>query len=281
MAIRIVTDSTSDLPVSLAEQYNIKVAPLRVNFGETSYLDGVDLKTEDFYHQLTSSKELPTTSQVNPGEFEEIFKEILDQGDEIIGIFIAKELSGTYASAKIAKDTLKSDKVHLIDSRGVTAMISIMCVVASRMAEEGKSVSEIKEKVEHMAEHMKSAFLIDTLTYLVKGGRLSKAQGVAGSLLNVKPIIRVKDGVIDTIHKARGRAKGIKWLIDNIKEEGHDLSNKTVFIVNSNDPELGQKIKAALLAEFTVGEVLETQIGSVVGTHAGPGCGGITFCTLD
>jgi DegV family protein with EDD domain len=281
MSIRIVTDSTSDLPESLAQKYNIKVAPLRVNFGEVSYLDGVELKTEDFYKKLAESKELPSTSQVNPGEFENIFNEILAQGDEIIGIFIAKELSGTYASAKIAKDMLGSEKIHLVDSRGVTAIMSILVIEASRMANKGFSAQEIVSRIENMAENMKSAFLIDTLTYLVKGGRLSKTQGFAGSLLNIKPIIQVKDGVVETIQKARGRAKGIKWIIDNLKEGGYDLSNKTVFVVNSNDLNLGEKIKETLLEDFQVGELLEAQIGSVVGTHAGPGCGGIVFCEID
>jgi DegV family protein with EDD domain len=281
MSIRIVTDSTSDLPESLAQKYNIKVAPLRVNFGEVSYLDGVELKTKDFYKKLAESKELPSTSQVNPGEFENIFNEILAQGDEIIGIFIAKELSGTYASAKIAKDMLGSEKIHLVDSRGVTAIMSILVIEASRMANKGFSAQEIVSRIENMAENMKSAFLIDTLTYLVKGGRLSKTQGFAGSLLNIKPIIQVKDGVVETIQKARGRAKGIKWIIDNLKEGGYDLSNKTVFVVNSNDLDLGEKIKEALLEDFQVGELLEAQIGSVVGTHAGPGCGGIVFCEID
>jgi DegV family protein with EDD domain len=176
---------------------------------------------------------------------------------------------------------LGSEKIHLVDSRGVTAIMSILVIEASRMANKGFSAQEIVSRIENMAENMKSAFLIDTLTYLVKGGRLSKTQGFAGSLLNIKPIIQVKDGVVETIQKARGRAKGIKWIIDNLKEGGYDLSNKTVFVVNSNDLDLGEKIKEALLEDFQVGELLEAQIGSVVGTHAGPGCGGIVFCEID
>jgi DegV family protein with EDD domain len=281
MAIKIVTDSTSDMPSSLAQKYDIRIAPLRVNFGEESYLDGVELKTEDFYKKLAQSKELPTTSQVNPGEFEDIFNEILKNGDEVIGIFISKDLSGTYASAKIAKDMIGSDKIHLIDSRGVTAIISLLAIEASKMAEQNFNAEEITAKITEMSKNIKSIFLIDTLTYLVKGGRLSKAQGMAGSLLNIKPIIQVKDGILETIFKARGRAKGIKWMIDNLKECNYDLSKKTVFVVNSNDPELGQKFKDSLLENFEVGEILEAQIGSVVGTHAGPSCGGIVFCELD
>ncbi len=281
MAIKLVTDSTSDIPKDLAEKLGITVVPLRVNFGDESFLDGVELKIEDFYPKLAASKELPSTSQVNPGEFIEVFNELLDQGDEVIGVFIAKELSGTYSSAKIAKDTIGSEKIHLIDSRGVTTMISLMLMEAAKMIEEGKNVEEIIQKVETMTGAMKSAFIIDTLKYLVKGGRLSKTQGAAGSLLNVKPIIKVENGVVETIHKARGSAKAIKWLVDFVKEGGYSLENKTVFIVNSNAPELGLKIEEALKEHFSIKEVIHTQIGAVVGTHAGPGCGGIVFCALD
>lgn len=280
MAIRIVTDSTSDLPKALADKYNIKIAPLRVNFGEESFLDGVELSNEDFYKKLASSDELPSTSQVNPNEFLDIFKEILDNGDQVIGIFISTDLSGTYASAKIAKDTLKSDRIHILDSKGVTAMTSLMSIEAAKMADKGKSSAYIMEMLENMVKNMKSLFIIDTLEYLVKGGRLSKAQGAIGGLLNVKPIIKV-NGIVESVTKVRGRAKGIKYIMDWLYSEQFNLSNKTVFIVNSNDPAFGNKLKTSLLENFEVGEIHEAQIGSVVGTHAGPGCTGIVFCDMD
>jgi DegV family protein with EDD domain len=280
MAIRIVTDSTSDLPKVLASKYNIKIAPLSVNFGEESFLDGVELTNEDFYKKLSESEQLPTTSQVNPGDFVNIFNEILDAGDEIIGIFISTGLSGTYGSAEIARDMIKSDNIHIIDSKGVTAMTSLMSIEASKMAEKGKSASEIMGILEKMVENMQTRFIIDTLEYLVKGGRLSKAQGAIGGLLNVKPIIRVQ-GVVESVTKVRGRAKGIKYIMDWLYGEQFDLSNKTVFIVNSNDQAFSDKLKASLLENFEVGEILEAQIGAVVGTHAGPGCSGVVFCDMD
>ena len=280
MAIRIVTDSTSDMPKELANKYNITIAPLSVNFGEESFLDGVELTNKEFYKKLSEAGELPTTSQVNPGEFVNIFNEILDAGDEVIGIFISTGLSGTYGSAEIAKDMIKSDKIHILDSKGVTAMTSIMSIEAAKMAEKGKSASEIMEMLNKMTANMKTMFIIDTLEYLVKGGRLSKAQGAIGGLLNVKPIIRV-NGVVETVTKVRGRAKGVKYLVDWLNKGQFDLSNKTVFIVNSNDQAFSDKIRSTLLENFKVGEILEAQIGAVVGTHAGPGCAGIVFCNMD
>jgi len=280
MAIRIVTDSTSDMPKELAEKYKIKIAPLRVNFGEESFLDGVELTNEEFYKRLGQSKELPTTSQVNPGEFVDIFNEILDAGDEIIGIFISTGLSGTYHSAEIARDMIKSDKIHILDSKGVTAMTSLMSIEAAKMVQKGKNADQIMALLEKMIENMKTMFIIDTLEYLVKGGRLSKAQGTIGGLLNVKPIIRVMD-VIETVTKVRGRAKGIKYIMDWLYSQQFELSDKTVFVVNSNDQAFADKIKTCLLENFQVGQILEAQIGAVVGTHAGPGCGGIVFCDMD
>ncbi len=280
MAIRIVTDSTSDMPKELAEKYKIKIAPLRVNFGEESFLDGVELTNEEFYKRLGQSKELPTTSQVNPGEFVDIFNEILDAGDEIIGIFISTGLSGTYHSAEIARDMIKSDKIHILDSKGVTAMTSLMSIEAAKMVQKGKNADQIMSLLDKMIENMKTMFIIDTLEYLVKGGRLSKAQGTIGGLLNVKPIIRVMD-VIETVTKVRGRAKGIKYIMDWLYSQQFELSDKTVFVVNSNDQAFADKIKTCLLENFQVGQILEAQIGAVVGTHAGPGCGGIVFCDMD
>ncbi|MBV1756205.1 MAG: DegV family protein [Dethiosulfatibacter sp.] len=281
MSIKLVTDSTSDLPKELVDKLGVKVVPLSVNFPERSYLDGIELKPEEFYEKLVTAKELPTTSQVNPGEFVEVFQKLLDDGHEVLGIFLAKELSGTFSAATIAKDTIGSNKIHVFDSRGVNAMTGLMLMEASKMIQTGASVEDIMKRIQLMSENMKSVIMIDTLKYLVKGGRLSKTQGAAGSLLNLKPIIKIEDGVVETIHKARGKTKAVKWIMDWIKEGGYDLSNKTVFVVNSNDFEFGDRIKNTLLENFKVKEVIQAQIGSVVGTHSGPGCGGIMFCAID
>jgi len=140
MSIKIVTDSTCDLPKEFVEKYDIKVVPLSVNFGDDSYLDGIEISNKEFYDRLRSSDKLPTTSQVSPGEFVEVFNEILDKGDEVLGIFLAKEFSGTSPSAKIAKDMTKSDKIHLIDSRGVTGTLAAVVLAAGDLIQRDLSV---------------------------------------------------------------------------------------------------------------------------------------------
>jgi DegV family protein with EDD domain len=277
MSIKIVTDSTCDLPREFVEKYDIKVVPLSVNFGDDSYLDGIEISNKEFYDRLRNSDKLPTTSQVSPGEFVEVFNEILDKDDEVLGIFLAKEFSGTFPSAKIAKDIIKSDKIHLIDSRGVTGALAAVVLAAGDLIERGLSIENIELRLDEFIRNSESILVIDTLEYLVKGGRISKAQGAIGSVLSVKPVLTIGDGKLDTLAKVRGRKKGIKWMIDWVKDNRFDLSDKRVFILDTDDPKFHQDIKNALLNNFEVGEIIDIEVGAVVGTHGGPGCGGICF----
>jgi DegV family protein with EDD domain len=277
MSIKIVTDSTCDLPREFVEKYDIKVVPLSVNFGDDSYLDGIEISNKEFYDRLRNSDKLPTTSQVSPGEFVEVFKEILDKDDEVLGIFLAKEFSGTLPSAKIAKDIIKSDKIHLIDSRGVTGALAAVVLAAGDLIQRGLSIENIELRLNEFIRNSESILVIDTLEYLVKGGRISKAQGAIGSVLSVKPVLTIGDGKLDTLAKVRGRKKGIKWMIDWVKDNRFDLSDKRVFILDTDDPKFHQDIKDALLENFEVGEIIDIEVGAVVGTHSGPGCGGICF----
>lgn len=277
MSIKIVTDSTCDLPREFVEKYDIKVVPLSVNFGDDSYLDGIEISNKEFYDRLRNSDKLPTTSQVSPGEFVEVFNEILDKDDEVLGIFLAKEFSGTFPSAKIAKDIIKSDKIHLIDSRGVTGALAAVVLAAGDLIQRGLSIENIELRLDEFIRNSESILVIDTLEYLVKGGRISKAQGAIGSVLSVKPVLTIGDGKLDTLAKVRGRKKGIKWMIDWVKDNRFDLSDKRVFILDTDDPKFHQDIKDALLENFEVGEIIDIEVGAVVGTHGGPGCGGICF----
>ncbi|HCX04609.1 MAG TPA: hypothetical protein DHM42_08970 [Clostridiales bacterium] len=277
MSIKIVTDSTCDLPREFVEKYDIKVVPLSVNFGDDSYLDGIEISNKEFYDRLRNSDKLPTTSQVSPGEFVEVFNEILDKDDEVLGIFLAKEFSGTFPSAKIAKDIIKSDKIHLIDSRGVTGALAAVVLAAGDLIQRGLSIENIELRLNEFIRNSESILVIDTLEYLVKGGRISKAQGAIGSVLSVKPVLTIGDGKLDTLAKVRGRKKGIKWMIDWVNDNRFDLSDKRVFILDTDDPKFHQDIKDALLENFEVGEIIDIEVGAVVGTHSGPGCGGICF----
>lgn len=277
MAIKLVVDSTSDLPDDIVEKYDIRVVPLTVNFENESFLDKVELTTSQFLEKLKKAEKLPTTSQVSPGEFVNVFKEILDEGNEILGIFIANELSGTTESAFMAKEIIGSDKIHIIDSRTVTLGAASLILEAARLIEKNYIIEEIEKQILEYTKKVKFAAIVDTLKYLEKGGRLSKKQAIIGSILNVKPIINVENGVINAIDKVRGKAKGIKWITNWVEENKFDFKDKIVFLYYSDEIELLNKIKDTLLSNHEIKEIVIGEIGAVVSTHAGPGCVGIAF----
>jgi DegV family protein with EDD domain len=194
MSIRIVIDSTSDVTDDIINKYNLKMVPLTVNFAEESFLDKVELSSSDFFKKLVQAEKLPTTSQVNPGSFVEAFSQILLEGDQVLGIFLASELSGTYESARIAKDMTGSDNIRIIDSKNVCLGTFALILEAIELVNKGMDIDEIVDELEKVKSKIVAVAGLDTLKYLEKGGRLSKSQSVVGSLLNIKPVIEIKDG---------------------------------------------------------------------------------------
>jgi len=271
MAVKIITDTMCDVPKGLAEKYGIRIMPLTVHFGEESYKDGIEITTEDFYSKLESSENLPTTSQVPPIEFLEVFKEELDMGNEIICINGSSKMSGTYNSAVLAKNQLESDNIHVIDSEGVTMGAGLLAIKAARLAEQGMSIGDIVSEIRESVKRMKYFYIVDTLKYLHKGGRISISAAVLGSILNIKPIITIKDGKLELIDKSRGIKKAIATAIDIIKENGWTLENKVIGINHTIAPENLALLEEYLLREYKVKEIIRGEVGSVVATHAGPG----------
>lgn len=277
MAITIITDTMCDVPKELAERYHIKIMPLTVHFGASSYKDGVDITMKEFYNKLKASSDLPTTSQVPPIEFLNVFKEELDKGNDVICINGSSKLSGTYNSAVLAKIQLDSDKIHVIDSEGVTLGAGLLSIKAARLVEQGRIASEIVREIKDSVERMKYFYIVDTLKYLHKGGRISLSTSVIGSILNIKPIITLKDGKLELIDKARGIKKALAATFDLIKDNGWTLENKIVGINHTDSLENLALLEAYLRSEYQVKEVIIGEVGSVVATHAGPGAVAIYF----
>lgn len=277
MAIKILTDSTADLPQEIVEQYGISVVPLKVIFGKDEYVDGVDLAPEEFYEMLEKSEELPTTSQVTPEQFIEHFEEAEANGDELLCIHISSAMSGTIQSANIAKDHVKYDKVHVVDSRTVTVQLGLMVVAACKMREEGASLEQILERLDELVSKTVLYASIATLKYLKKGGRIKATSAVIGSALNIKPIITIADGLVESIAKARGIKKSYEEIKKIIDASGTTLDGKDIFIAHAHDKESLSKLKEFLLANYKPKKVYECIVGSVVGTHAGPGCVALAF----
>lgn len=277
MKIKLITDSTCDLTPQLLEARGIAFVPLKVLFKDKEYVDKIDLTNSEFYEMMSNAKELPTTSQVNPGEFYDVFERALNEGSEVIGIFLSSDLSGTYSSAVIAKEMLGSDKIHLIDSRSVSFALGLMVLKMQQKIDEGATVAEVLDLASQMCAGSQLYGMLDTLENLKKGGRLSSGTAMIGKMLNLKPIIEVKEGRVNVAEKARGSRKGLAWMIDQLSQSYPDGQIDELAIAHANDTEKLKDIKALLLEKFNIGLIHEIEIGSVVGTHTGQGAVGVTF----
>lgn len=277
MGIRIVIDSTSDVTEDIINKYNLKMVPLTVNFENESFLDKVELSSSEFFDKLTKAEKLPTTSQVNPGAFSEVFSEILLEGDQVLGIFLASEFSGTYDSARIAKDMIGSDNIRIIDSKSVCLGTFALILEAIELVEQNKTLDEIVEVLDKLKEKIVAVAGLDTLKYLEKGGRLSKGQAVVGSLLNIKPMLEIKDGKLSVVEKIRGKNKTIKWFNEWIEKNNYDLSDKTVLLFYAQNYDQLKVLRETLETKYKIKNIIEQEIGAVIGTHAGPGVLGVGF----
>ncbi|MGI6704638.1 MAG: DegV family protein [Clostridia bacterium] len=271
MPVRIITDSTADLPKELIEKYDIGVAPLMVNFQDGTYRDGVDLTPGEFYSKLKESKQMPTTSQVNPPAFIDLYKQELEKGNSIVSIHLSSKGSGTYQSAISAKNTLGSDNIEVIDSLGYSMGMGLIAVEGANMAQQGASLDEVRDRMLHMRDRMKYVFGVDTLEYLKKGGRLSPVKATIATVMNIKPILHILDGEIDVMDKVRGRKKVLSRLLEEVEKTGGNIEEQTLALVHSECPEDAGKMKEMLKERFGPKDVLISQIGCVIGTHVGPG----------
>lgn len=276
--IRIVTDSTADLPNELVQKYGIIVVPLKVFFGTDCFIDGVDLPAAEFYSRLVASKELPTTSQPSPTEFVEYYRPLVEEGADIVSIHLSAQMSGTLQSAQLAKTMLNYDRLEVIDSRGVSVVLGMLVLAAARAAEAGRTWAEVTALVQNIISDHGIYFMVDTLEYLQRGGRIGRASAFLGTILNVKPVCTIVDGVINPYEKVRGRNKAIDRLVRLLTEQYQGAVPLFCFIAHGNDPEGLQYLQNLAHVKLNCLEILHSQMGSVVGTHAGPGILGIVVC---
>ena len=276
--IRILTDSASDILPAEAEQLGVTVIPLNVTLEDGTVLrDGVDMTPTEYYGIMAQCRKLPTTSQPSPELFERFFTEAAAAGDEVIGIFLSHELSGTYQCAKLAADMANVDNVIFIDSENVCLGEAQLVRLAIRLREAGKTAGQIASVLEHAKEHLHLVAVIDDLKYLRKGGRLSAAVAVAGGMLGIKPLIAIKEGKVAMAGKARGLPGAYVALFKKIEEMGG--INEAVpalagYTVSTRET---TPILTYLQDNLQTAEPLVQQIGCVIGTHAGPGAFGLAF----
>ena len=279
MSIRIITDSASDM--SPAEHPALRVLPLSVTFGTDVYMDGVDIDHQRFYEMLVERDELPKTGQVNPYAFSQAIAEAREAGDEAVIITVGAKLSGTNQSARTALAEAPGGDVFVVDSNNVTLGERVLVEYALRLVDEGRSAAQIAAAVEAVRDRVVVIGLLETLEYLVRGGRLSAAAGAVGTLLNVKPVVAAEDGLIVQLGKARGSKNGRNLLNQKVEKAGGvDFSMPLALgYTGLSDAVLKKYIEdsAALWAGHTEGELSIHTIGATIGTHVGPGAVAVAF----
>lgn len=274
--IRIITDSTCDLPPKRQKELGVEVAPLSVHFGPESFRDGVDLTNADFYARLRQAEELPTTAQVNPEEFAARFRAHIDNGDQVVGIFISSLLSGTCQSALIARDMVDEDHIFVVDSGTVTFALGLLVERAAALRDQGLSAGEIAKEVEKLSGRLRFYAVVETLKYLKMGGRISAATAVVGGMLGITPILNIRDGVVEAAGKSRGRKGAYQWMEKRLAAEPVDTSLPVAF-GHSDTLAVMAECEAYFMERVHGMDIRESDIGAVVGTHAGPGCAGIAY----
>lgn len=279
MAIQLIIDSASDIPVSYAKEHNLTYLPLPVTIGEKQYLSGVDITPQEFYEILIESDCLPVTSQVSPFGYEQAFRAAIARGDTPVAITLSSKLSGTYQSACIAAANFDG-KAFVVDSRNVSLGEAILVYYAERLIAQGLSPQQLIEALDRMKQKIKVIALLDTLEYLKKGGRIPAAVAAIGGLLSIKPVIAIVDGAVQLIGKARGSKQGNNLLNEMIaSSRGVDFSLPLTLGFSGISDALLQKYitDSRSLWESHIDQLPVLSIGATIGTHAGPGAIGVAF----
>ncbi|SDN26616.1 DegV family protein [Alkalicoccus daliensis] len=271
--VMIVTDSTADIPGELAEKLEIQVVPLKVHFGEEAYEDGVDLSPEEFYKKLNSESVMPSTSQPTPNQFEEVYQKLhKEHAPDIISIHLSSKLSGTFQSAYIAQQTLgESVSLEVIDSKRASYAIGVIVVEAAQMAQQGNPKEEIMARINKMLEDTNVFFMVDTLEYLQKNGRIGKASALVGSLLKIKPILSLNaEGEVYPFEKVRGNKKAVQRILAEFTKL-YNAKPLHVGISHSEAEKEAREFMDTMREQFDIRQEVITNIGPVIGAHVGPG----------
>ena len=269
MVIKIVTDSGADLPTALTEELDVTVVPVYLRFGKEVYRDRVDISEDEFYQRLLKDPVHPNTTQPSPQDFASVYDKLSQEADSIISIHITSKLSGTYNSAVQGKKMV-SNKCHIevVDSLSLSIGVGLMVILASKMAKSGKNLEQIVDELQKIIPNVHLLILFDTLKYLVKGGRIGKAKGLLGSVLNVKPMLAMKDGELIPSGQVRTRSKGIDRLLGfvNNAKDIQDLA-----ILHSTTPDEAQALLECTGSVFPKEHTMIARLGPGLGVHGGPG----------
>jgi len=269
LAVKIVTDSGSDLPSEVARELGITVVPVYIYFGDKAYKDWVDIEPDELYKRLVDGPVYPTTSQPMPADFAKAYDELSKDADAIVSIHLPAPISGTYNAALQGVEMAKPEcEVHVVDSFSVSVGLSLIAMAAARVAKAGGKLAEVLEETKKAIDQTQIRGLLDTLQYLLKGGRITKAKALVGTLLNVKPILTIRDGELVQAGMARSYAKGIEQLFEFVKNVPR---LQEVAIVQSTVPEEANALKNRIASIIDEKKILMARLGAGLGVHGGPG----------
>ena len=277
MAVRIVTDSASDLPLDLAKQWDITVVPAYIIIDDKPHRGGVDITADEFYQKLEAGGPLPTTAQPSVADFTAAYRELLGAGHDVVSMHVSGKLSGTVNSAEQARAGLGEEaagRIEVVDSELASIPLGLMALAAAQQAADASSHSQVAEQARQRISRYHGLFLLDTLTYLQKGGRIGKAQAFVGSMLNVKPILTIQDGVVHPVERVRNRRRALPRLVE-MAEQLAPLEQLAV--VYSTQPEEAQSLKARLSALVPIDDIVVARFGPALGTYVGPGGLGVAL----
>lgn len=275
--IAVVTDSSAYIPESALKEFNITVMPVWLIWDEERFRDGVDIDPATFYQRLKTSKTMPTSSQPSPGEFVELYQSLAKDADVILNVLVSSKISGTIASAEAAKKQLPELNIHIVDTLSSSMGLGLTVLAASKAVANGKSVEKAIKAAEDIRDRQHFLFMVDTLEFLHRGGRITGGKRLLGSALRIKPILQFKDGLIQPLSQARTRGKAIAQLLEIASQRLGDQQMVEAAIVDIDAPEQGDKVAAMVADRFSPETIQRSAVSPVVGTHVGPGAIGLAF----
>ena len=272
--VRIVTDSTADLTPEQQRAAGITVVPLNVHFGDEVFRDHVDLSTDEFFRRLKASPQLPRTSQPSVGAFEEAYRSLRQGGDEIVSVHLSSKVSGTYNSALMAAQSVGEGKIDVVDSLSTSMALGFIALEGAKLVRAGRDRQAVADCLRGLVPKARVICVVDTLTYLERGGRIGKARALLGSLLNVKPILQLKDGEVVPLGRARGRPQALNRLVELLERDG---KVRQLAIMHGAAQTDAEQLRERVASSYPGVDIQLTEIGAVLGTHTGPGVIGFTY----
>jgi DegV family protein with EDD domain len=279
--IKLVVDSASSIPPEVAQSVGIHLVPMKVAFGEETYLDGVTLDGPAFYERLATNRSLPITSQPSAGEFVDLFRRLTGDGSQVLCILISHLLSGTLSSAEAARDMLPDRSIHIFNTLSVSIGQGLMAMAAADMIAAGQPVEAILAELERMRNQMRVFFVVDTLEFLQRGGRIGGAAALVGTLLKLKPLLHISNGRVEPLEKVRTKQKAVARMLELMEQQVGSDTPVWAGVAHTNCADQAPGLEEELISRFDCLRIFTGEAGPTIGTHAGPGVLGIATCPME